>query len=271
MKGTFRYCYGLNVLTPILVCSLFPRPQQQGLLGTTSAFHLSSSSSCRPSLFANARPDDDDEVVESSLNRRAFGSGLLLAVVPTVAATTSLLLLPPHAQANRGGGETATATPLLRVTITLKDANVDFNDDEASLLSAIYITARPSTADNVPRAILDGSRGKPPPVLIARIPGVVSFPFQVDLTSKDVTMEGYTAAKEDKEEGDSFWWRDSGLVVSARLDSDGVAATRDPNDLVGRSLVEPGKTMNVTIELQGRGAAGKFFTKQKGQKLTDRQ
>jgi len=119
--------------------------------------------------------------------------------------------------------------------------------------NALYITARPNTSDNVPRAILDGSRGKPPPVLIARIPNVDSFPLTYTLTARDVTVEG--AATNDG----NYWWRGSGLVVSARLDSDGIAATRDPNDLVGRNVIAGGSNQ-VSVELQGRGAAGMFFT-----------
>ena len=127
--------------------------------------------------------------------------------------------------------------------------------------SALYITARPSTADNVPLAILDGSRGKPPPVLVTRIPNVNVFPFECTLTANDVTVEG-NSGSDDGNSSSSYWWQDGGLVVSARLDSDGVAATRDPSDLVGRNIIlSSGKNHHVTVELQGRGAAGKFFTK----------
>lgn len=68
-------------------------------------------------------------------------------------------------------------------------------------------------------------------------------------------------------------------VVSARLDSDGVAATRDPEDLVGRALMKktklskavpataasPGdqastEVPQVTVPLQGRGFGGKLVT-----------
>ena len=148
--------------------------------------------------------------------------------------------------------DTATSdTPLLQVTVTLSPrADITEIPSEGA---ALYITARPNSVDNVPRAILDGSRGKPPPVLIARIPNVSSFPFEATLTAKDVTVEG--AAADDA----SYWWQGQGLVVSARLDSDGLASTRDPTDLVGRNLLLGGD--KVTVELQGRGVAGKFFTK----------
>ena len=139
---------------------------------------------------------------------------------------------------------------LLQTTVTLtKNADISEISGEKS---AIYITARPNTPDNVPKAILDGSRGKPPPVLIARIPGVTAFPLEYSFTQKDVTVEGAAA-------GDgSYWWQGAPLVVSARLDSDGVAATRDPTDLVGRGVAAAGS--RVEVELQGRGVAGKLFT-----------
>ena len=47
--------------------------------------------------------------------------------------------------------------------------------------------------------------------------------------------------------------------MSARLDSDGIAATRDPEDLVGRFVLKQG-TEEVTVALQGRGFGGKLVT-----------
>jgi hypothetical protein len=64
-------------------------------------------------------------------------------------------------------------------------------------------------------------------------------------------------------------------VISARLDSDGVAATRDSEDLVGRAVLKqpPPATATpnaagegaapwpqVTVPLQGRGFGGKLVT-----------
>jgi len=115
-------------------------------------------------------------------------------------------------------------------------------------MSAIYITARPDRPDSVPKAILDGTRGKAPPVFISRIPGIRSFPARFSLTAKDVSVEG-------------DWWYNDDLIISIRLDSDGVAATRDPADLVGRALYRSGSSEAIEIELQGRGIAGKFVTR----------
>ena len=166
---------------------------------------------------------------------------------------------------------------ILKITVTLgsrvnfDDAppSKDVNDNGSSATSggaALYITARPIAADNVPRAILDGSRGKPPPVLIARLPNVSTFPHVAILTAKDVTVEGNEGSIGDQGTSE-YWWKGQGLVISARWDTDGVAATRDPTDLVGRALWIPTKgevaDNRVNVELQGRGAAGKLFTSKK--------
>jgi len=57
------------------------------------------------------------------------------------------------------------------------------------------------------------------------------------------------------------WWLQP-LLVSARLDSDGVAATRDPEDLVGRVVAQAGRGGYGTAELplQGRGLGGRLVT-----------
>ena len=129
--------------------------------------------------------------------------------------------------------------------------------------SAIYVTARPNKPDNVPRAILDGSRGKPPPVLSARFPNVSSFPFEFSLTSQNFTPEGASKVEGRDGDNDDVWWANEDLIVSARLDSDGVAATRDPTDLVGRGIYSAKGGADVTVELQGRGLFGKSVTAKK--------
>lgn len=135
-------------------------------------------------------------------------------------------------------------------------------DDAATTIPALYVTCRPDRPDNVPGAILSGTRGKPPPVLAARFENP-TFPFQFELGSKALTMEGIsnesgTAAMEDPKL-QNVWWNKENLVVSARLDSDGVAATRSPEDLVGRGFWKNGDTC-VEVPLTGRGAFGKFAT-----------
>mmetsp|Transcript_31529 Transcript_31529/g.74209 ORF Transcript_31529/g.74209 Transcript_31529/m.74209 type:complete len:288 (-) Transcript_31529:964-1827(-) len=131
--------------------------------------------------------------------------------------------------------------------------------DRPETKPALYITARPNRPDNVPRAILDGSRGKPPPVLAARYesPG---FPFTFQLSEKDLTPEGENTSGGSG--NNKFWWSADDLVVSARWDSDGVAATRSPEDLVGRNLWKrDDSSAQFVLPLQGRGSFGKFATK----------
>ncbi|KAL7529349.1 hypothetical protein ACHAXR_003903 [Thalassiosira sp. AJA248-18] len=126
--------------------------------------------------------------------------------------------------------------------------------------AALYVTARPNRPDNVPRAILDGSRGKPPPVLSARFANP-TFPFDFTLTSQNFTPEG--ASMIEGGDNNDVWWSGEDLIVSARLDSDGVAATRDPTDLVGRGVYSASSNSDVSVELQGRGLFGKSVTAKK--------
>lgn len=143
--------------------------------------------------------------------------------------------------------------------------------------AALYVTARPNKADNVPRAILDGSNGRPPPVLSARYPNP-TFPYEFRLSSQNYTPEGASSSSiievgnnddNNSNNNNGVWWEDEDLVISARLDTDGIAATRDPTDLVGRGLYikkkmdENDNNNEVSIELQGRGLFGKSVTAKK--------
>lgn len=116
--------------------------------------------------------------------------------------------------------------------------------------AALYITAR-----------LPSSGGaKVPPLATARYARPV-FPFEFRLSTADLTPE-YTGMP-------SSEWETKDLVVSARYDVDGVAATRGPDDLVGRALLSKrGVAANPAawadhgayVELQGRGIAGRLLT-----------
>ena len=160
----------------------------------------------------------------------------------------------------------------LQSGITIINDN-DTNNNPNNKNAALYVTARPNKADNVPRAILDGSNGRPPPVLSARYPNP-TFPFEFRLTSQNYTPEGASSIIEvgnndDDNNNNGVWWEDEDLIISARLDTDGVAATRDPTDLVGRGLYikkkmdENDNNNEVSIELQGRGLFGKSVTAKK--------
>lgn len=160
--------------------------------------------------------------------RRAFlqaGSGVC-----------SALLLPQPVFAT--DNDATTAPYKLEVTITLPS-----NIDREELLgpdTALYVTARPT--DN---QVFEGRRA--PPVLTTRVATPSSL--QTVLTEKDATSEGMS------------WggWKTGPLVVSARLDTDGLASTRNATDLVGQGTVAADGT-TVTVPLQGRGFAGKLLT-----------
>ena len=96
-----------------------------------------------------------------------------------------------------------------------------------------------------------------PPLAAARFPAP-TFPFSFSLGLDAITPEfsGIPRAE----------WEQQDLIVSARLDTDGVAATRDPVDLVGRGLVgkansvDPAAWTPADVELQGRGLTGRLLT-----------
>jgi len=157
--------------------------------------------------------------------------------------------IPPVAKAS---DQDDTRTKPVRGVVSLP---AGYDTDNLPRGNALYVTCRPDRADNVPAAILSGTRGKPPPVLAARFEDPV-FPFDFALGENDLTLEGADSG--------GNWWNNDILVVSARLDSDGVAATRSPDDLVGRGLflVEKGEgSAPVKIQLSDRGSFGKFITK----------
>ena len=133
-------------------------------------------------------------------------------------------------------------------TVTLKEGAVVPPGENV----ALYITAKsdPGLWTSAVRSI------KLPPVLTKRITPANSFPLEFTLSDEtDMTPEGIATAKE---------WQSGNLplLFSARLDSDGVAATRGPDDLVGQgtSNFKDGSWERVSISLEGRGVAGKFIT-----------
>jgi hypothetical protein len=183
--------------------------------------------------------------------------------IGTVALAASWLLL--YSPLMPSSAVAADAIIEGRVAVT------DGADLPSSATAALYVTVRPDKPDNVPRAILDGSGGKPPPIAAARYPlnsadsSEAFFPFTFELRQSDLTEEG-TA------EGGK-WWEGDDLIVSARLDSDGSAATRDSTDLVGRAVQykkaakqeasiyrRNDGVAGVEVRLTGRGLGGKFAT-----------
>lgn len=151
----------------------------------------------------------------------------------------------------------ALAATFLRCEVTLSDGLV------APASGALYVTARPNAIDDVPRAVLMGTRGKPPPIASARLPSTLTFPLAIELDDpSDLTPEGATEP--------ARWWADRKLIVSARLDVDGIAATRDPADLVGQAVCTPApreesaeqqrQRAPCSLRLVSRGFGGKLIT-----------
>ena len=173
-----------------------------------------------------------------------------------------MLQTPPIAMA-ADVEEEITNTVILKGTVILDEDTMAISSSEKN---ALYVTCRPDKPDNVPGAILNGSRGKPPPVMAARFENP-AFPFDFELSSpKDLTIEGASDGSSSNTapvlDPSKFWWNKDDLIVSARWDSDGVAATRSPDDLVGRSIRKRSGDEDATVKvtLGGRGAFGKFAT-----------
>ena len=120
--------------------------------------------------------------------------------------------------------------------------------------AALYVTVRPAEAGG--GALQAGT--KVVPLATARVAAPIAFPYKFQLTEADLTDE-YKSI-----ELSSF--KNLDLLVSARFDGDGVAATRGPDDLVGRGLLrkagssEPTSWKPAVVELQGRGLTGRLLT-----------
>ena len=121
---------------------------------------------------------------------------------------------------------------------------------------SIYLTARQDVG--IFQAQIKNM--KPPPILTSRTAGPFTFPTEIILSAKnDITPEGLEIINQ---------WQSGKkpIVVSARLDADGVAATRNAEDLVGKAIASKGETGEWTgcrIELTDRGVGGKLVTKKR--------
>ena len=265
--STMKYCrfaaaspllYALLFITlslhvVALSSSAIPIPTSRGsAIGFAAA--VGKSPLAQRSYRGAAAAQDGIEAVGSKMGNESTARRSVL-VAPISFVLTAALAAPLASSASEevGGAAVSPGPILLRGTVALRPGETAVTGPS----SALYVTVRPNSPDNVPRAILDGTRGKPPPVLSGRFPEP-TFPFAFTLSAADLTAEG-TGVLEGNGRGD-FWWLGQDLVVSARLDSDGVAATRDPNDLVGRGFYAASGGGEAKLELQGRGAAGKFFT-----------
>lgn len=239
---------------------------------------------CRPSLMTRHHltatscksTDDDLAKTDCSIGLDACRRGCLSSILALSTMLSISLGSPSISWADVDTSIDAYAPVILKGVVTLK-AGTEFkpSSDDASAPSsaALYITAKPEQL--TPMSAFDATitGGRPPPIMTAKFPmGAVgnanAFPFHFQLTSNDVTSEGAFGITTQIVDPSSFWWYSDNLIVSCRLDRDGVAATRDPEDLVGRSFSKVNKGTNnegtvrgeVRIELQGRGIGGKFVT-----------
>jgi hypothetical protein len=169
---------------------------------------------------------------------------------PAAAAAAPLSPAPadPGAAAAAAAASNDWAVPVL---ITLAPGLVAPSADTFPA-AALYITLRPV--------------GRGPPlaarrVALASLPqggGAAVFPLRLLLGPADALPDAPAAAD---------WRAAPQLLVSARLDVDGTAATRDPDDLVGRGAA-PGAGAQgggaawgeAAVTLVGRGLAGRLAT-----------
>ena len=162
--------------------------------------------------------------------------------------------------------------PLLRGTISLQSQTASpVVRQEGRSTPALYVTVRPDLQ----------STAVVPPVLSAKFPlstttvGTDSFlPYEYSLSVENLTPEGAfgaitsSALSDDTRtiqiDMEKLWWKDENLIVNVRYDTDGIASTRDENDLVGRGYYSRSKgnhddsQVMANIELVGRGLGGKF-------------
>jgi hypothetical protein len=228
--------------------------------------------------------------MDSIRKRMSLISSFWLSVV--IAGTCSTTNNIVHASEASTPPSTVVPTTILSGTVINPPSSSAITKSTSA--AALYVTARPNTPDNVPVAILSGTRGKSPPVLAARF-AQPTFPFTFDLVVPDnLTAEGAatvtamaTTTTTNGETNtqtpvavdmstvgvDSLWWSNDDLLVSVRWDQDGVASTRSPEDLVGRGLWKNKKRIDyaksqllsppddrLEIQLEGRGAFGKMVT-----------
>uniref|UniRef100_A0A7S2YKD8 C2 domain-containing protein n=1 Tax=Entomoneis paludosa TaxID=265537 RepID=A0A7S2YKD8_9STRA len=225
---------------------------------STAGFrHCGSKVFCLPAIqHGGITPDDattmkKNQEFNAMESRRTFTSKLGLLTASFWYPLSAYALDEQDSSPAVPSATTMTDKILVQGVVTLgPNAELPDNSHENA---ALYITARPNKPDNVPRAILDGSNGKPPPVLATRIPNP-TFPLKYTLQApQDLTLEG-AATSLDAET--KLWFEGLDLIVSARWDTDGTAATRDPTDLVARTVT----SSSSNLQLTGRGIGGKLVT-----------
>ena len=166
---------------------------------------------------------------------------LILAVLASSAA-----LAPTAPRVDR---RTALALPLAVVPVAARAATDDVivsgtvsaADAVVGADAALYVTMRRGGA---PQAAFSKFKAVPEPSLAAvRIPMKgKTFPVDFSIPRSALFADAPALPAEIK---------DVALTVSARLDQDGVAATRGPDDLVGSVYTTPSAPAAITLEPRG--------------------
>ena len=163
------------------------------------------------------------------------------ALSPTTVDRRSAMKLPLAVVALAPGAARAADDVIVSGTVSAADAVVGPD-------AALYVTMRRGGA---PQAAFAKFKAVPEPSLAAvRIPlKGKSFPIDFSITKSALFPDAPALPAEIK---------DVALTVSARLDQDGVAATRGPDDLVGSVYTTP-SSAPAAITLEPRGVVSNFM------------
>lgn len=167
------------------------------------------------------------------------------ANLPAEVIATAIVSLGKNANVDR----LLLSSPSTSTTSSSVGENSVYQKQEAS--PALYVTARVGSRGRVLASIKLPLQSLPSP----------TFPALVQIKEGDIYAETpevrHAIARE---------IQTSDLVLSARLDQDGRAATRGPQDLVGQATLYKFKSLDsaqwsrADIVLTGRGAFGEFVT-----------
>ena len=191
-------------------------------------------------------------------------------VIQAASACLLLWLTRPKAVMARPKEQKDLTKPADDINLQIKTTfPKDFSLDDFGPKSCLFITVKPAVTytDQVPQHVADSSLAKTghwvPDVLRYKhsCSSLLSScdaatPASITLTNKHMTPEGAA---------DSLWWKTLPLVITVKLDDDGVAGTVGPKDLVGcKILLHHSKDMvhngEVTLPLQKRGICSDLFS-----------
>ena len=189
-------------------------------------------------------PATNTTTAATAVARRAILAGLVAAAPLSSSALPLAPLLPARADE---AAEPAAWTVAVSITLSPGAGSAEALLD-AFPAAALYVTLRPP--------------GRSPPLAARRVPlaslprDAPLFPLRLELGAADALPDAPERA---------LWSAAPQLVVSARLDTDGTAATRGPEDLVGRGAAPrddaaPGGWGEASVQLVGRGIGGRLVT-----------